>query len=139
MKPVTTQVACRKCKDTYAPTFIKDFYQDDKDGPGSGLCESCMMNEELNKDPVAVPSEDHLMKVCKMGGGRDTCVFLMFSPSVKGLSCGNHSGLNNTIVNKAVNGNSVSRCINCDGPPSFALKVPPFDYDKQCADQQSKL
>jgi len=87
------------------------------------------MNEVFNADPVDIPSEEHRDKVCKMGKGRETCVFLIVHPE-RGIQCALGSGLNNTIVSKAKSGEIKSRCINCEGKHgNFKIKNPPFDYD----------
>lgn len=124
---MSEMVSCRKCKcEPYIPSFSRDFYVDDIDGPGTGLCERCMMNAVFNKDPVPVPSEGHSETVCKRGKGPETCVFLGFSEGkfiyLKG------SGANNTIVENAKSGSMSADAINCEGPPSWQLREPAFRY-----------
>lgn len=130
--PANESVTCRECRATYVPSFMQDFYQDDKDGPGTGLCEQCMMNEVFNKDPVPVPSEEHCENVCKRGKGADACIFLCFTG---GFACAKGSGMNNQLVQKAQAGLMTASSCNCDGPDSFAPKAEPTRYPTEKGQQ----
>lgn len=132
MSETIQKVTCRRCKKTYVPDFMNDFYQDDKEGEGSGLCERCMMKEHFGQDPKPLPSLEWSEKVCKRGCGRETCVFLVVTPnnSPSLFSCAKGSGMNNLIASRAKNREMDSRCVNCEGPPSWEIRNPPFDFDK---------
>ncbi len=109
------KVTCRKCgKGPYTPSFIDDFYQDNVAGPGTGLCESCMMAEAFKpKEPVEI-EKNHLKSVCKFGGGSSTCRFLVIAGDFK---CTKGSGLHQTIEARAET--MTAKGDNCGGPPDF--------------------
>lgn len=122
-------VMCRKCRLIFAPSFGFDFYPDDKAGPGTGLCERCMMSEVFNADPVDLPEPGWEDKVCCRGKGAETCIFLVVVPGSPGsmFKCGLGSGMNNMLVERAQAGSMKARSIRCEGKHGqFALKEPPI-------------
>ena len=55
------QKTCRICGyGPYTPNFRNDFYEDGVDGPGTGICEKCLMSKmSHSKDPVKI-DEKHM-------------------------------------------------------------------------------
>ena len=117
-------VTCRKCHcPPYIPSLMRDFYQDDKDGPGTGLCERCMMAEAFSPkpDPVAV-TEEQKERLCMTGettGSSKTCRYLVMSA---GYCCAKGSSLQATIDARVQT--MRAKGDNCSGPPNFAPTQP---------------
>jgi hypothetical protein len=109
------EVICRKCGcGPYVPDLINDFYVDNVNGPGTGLCEKCFIAQVMApKDQVQV-EDAHCENVCKRGQGAATCRFLTFG---KGFSCAKGSGLEPEIQSRADTMRSKGN--NCSGPPEF--------------------
>ena len=112
------QVTCRKCgHGPYTPSFTFDFYEDGKAGPGTGLCETCMLQEALKSDePVEVP-DNHRNRVCLGKGGKTTCRFLVFDGKYK---CAKGSQMHNFIESRV--GTMGAKGDNCSGSPEFKAK-----------------
>ncbi len=115
-KPV--QVTCRKCgHGPYTPNFTFDFYEDGVDGPGTGLCEKCVMTQVLNpladKEPTAM-TDKHLDAVCRMGGDSACCRYVLFS---SGFKCAKGSNMQSTIDSRAKT--MKAKGDNCSGPLEF--------------------
>ena len=143
---MSIQVQCRKCKKEFEPSFSFDFYQDDKEGPGTGLCERCMMNEAFNPPALELPGgEQRAIEVCKRGCGRETCIFLSFSGAWEGAGiwkCLKSTGLNNSLIEKARTGKMGARMIRCDGGQhgrNWELKEPPLDLDEVARKEKERI
>ncbi len=114
--PVKEEVTCAKCGfGPYVPSIICDFYQRGDD-PKNGVCERCMLEEAFA--PKAVPSEEHLQNVCKLGQGEVVCAFLTSGPG--GFTCTKGTSMEDTIRQRLASGSMNAKGDNCSGPPNFA-------------------
>jgi hypothetical protein len=112
---VPKQYTCRLCgHGPYTPSIMFNFYQDDVDGLGTGLCESCIMNVSFaTKGPVSI-TEEQRVNLCKGGQGADACRYLVFT---EGFKCAKGSSIQSTIENRA--GSMLAKGCYCLGPPNF--------------------
>ncbi len=116
MSEESKQVECRMCKATCVPTPMRDFYVDDVAGPGTGLCETCMMKPHIPREPVAIP-QNHEDKACRKGTGATTCLYLSFSCNAGGGWVCAHSSVHApSLYARAEQGKMRARSINCEGP-----------------------
>lgn len=130
--PESTEAQCRKCKTKFIPSFVNDFYEDGVDGPGTGLCESCMMNEVFNQPPKDLPTPEWVDTVCRKGQGPATCIFLVIPPAGESkvgamFMCAKGSRMNNMIAERAQQGKMVARSCNCTGHPAFQPEATPIE------------
>jgi hypothetical protein len=109
------EVICRQCGcGPYVPDFKNDFYVDDVDGPGTGLCEKCFLHNALApKDPVIIEGI-HVEDVCRKSGGAAVCRFLVLSD---GFKCAKGSRLEEYIQSRLKT--MGAKGDNCSGPPEF--------------------
>lgn len=71
-----------------------------------------------------VPSQAHLLLICRFGKGPACCSFLVFDPSRGGFSCVKGSPLEMTIYARIASGTITAKGDGCDGPPNFQPLVP---------------
>lgn len=123
---------CRSCKRQFVPSVTCDFYEDNVDGPGTGLCEPCLMRSVFDAAPKPLPRPGFEKEVCRIGQGAATCCFATMSLDGSGqFQCAKWSGLNNEIVGRQKKGTMLSIGLNCDGPPSFKPFDPPRKWSTQ--------
>ena len=111
------EVTCRKCKATYTPTFMRDFYPDGAD-PAVGVCENCLMRQEFapNDEPASI-SFERVKTLCLLGHGSKTCKFLMAGGREGGFTC--HKGSQLGVKIQSLGSSVDAKGDNCSGPPDF--------------------
>jgi len=118
--PIGAQVTCRKCKRTFVPSFMFDFYPDGED-PAVGLCESCLMaqafaNVSPRNEPFELPA-GYKDDVCRVGKGKATCSFLIAGAG--GLCCAKGSTFEAPLRKRREEGSMGALGDNCSGSPDF--------------------
>lgn len=118
--PADTTVTCQVCNRTYTPSPEDDFYTDGNN-PTIGRCEMCLIVEGFSApekpDPVPLPSEEHVLQVCKRGQGPLTCRYLIFGATE--VACAKGTDIGVIIDQRSVEGTMKSKGDNCSGPPGF--------------------
>jgi hypothetical protein len=106
-------VTCRKCRRTYIPDFVFDFYPDGDD-PSVGLCEKCMLDEAFEPKKI---EQEKLTSLCRLGSGREACSFLMAGAG--GFACAKGSASGALIYQRREVGTMNAIGDYCGGPPTY--------------------
>jgi len=110
------KVTCRKCGfGPYIPSASFDFYPDEVDGPGTGLCENCCTDKNVQLSPPVELTVKQSKTLCKDGMGAKTCRFLLYDTG--GFKCSKKSDCHSYIQSRAEN--MRAKGDNCSGPPNF--------------------
>lgn len=66
-----------------------------------------------------IPSEEHRVKVCRIGQGEKCCIYMAFSAG-EGFTCERHNRfLGSAIEARRRGGTMVANSVNCTGAPDF--------------------
>ncbi|MDB5194668.1 MAG: hypothetical protein JWN50_682 [Parcubacteria group bacterium] len=110
------QVRCSKCGREYTLSIMDDYYSATNNTDGD--CERCMMRKAFAKPAPVVVSEEHAEKVCKIGNGAATCIFVMQSGGQ--WECAKGSDFERAIKTRRDDSHGmVAQGDNCSGPPDF--------------------